>query len=290
MLGELWPVSGRVMLPTIGEVQQRTVEAGRDDVVEFLEKQGPSEDYRIVPLAEFQNNRFSGFAIASVGGYHAAKPAAIQDFLAAQLQSDPAWWRLLNVRYVIAPQDLGATPPWLRIAYQGSAVVYENLLALPRATVVGAYRVATPAKAILDSVRSGSTDPAAVTWLDHDPKLALGPVEGATVEITSYRLNDVTLQVQTPGAAIVRLADAWYPDWTVRVDGKPAELIRADYLLRAVAVPAGSHEISFRFESRSFRTGLVLSIVSFFVALGLIVAHVVRGRRPSGAPAAEAAP
>ncbi len=292
LLGELWPVSGRVMQPVIGDVQARDLEAGRDDTIEFLEKAGPPGSFRILPLSfpEFQNNRFAGFGIASVGGYHAAKPRAVQDFLDAQLQNDPVWWRLLNVRFVIAPQAIDQLPPWLREAHRGaSGVVYENLLALPRATVVGAVRVAPATKAILDSVRAGGADPAAVTWLDRAPDPAPGDVAGATAEITSYRLNDVTVKVRTPGPGVLRLADAWYPDWKVAVDGKPADLLRADYLLRAVAVPAGEHEVRFTFDSPSLGLGRTLSIVSAVVAILMIVAGLLLARRSKPAPAGEGA-
>jgi len=136
-----------------------------------------------------------------------------------------------------------------------------------------------PAKAILDSVKSGTSDSQRVTFLDHDPKLALGPVEGGAAVVSRYRLNDVVVDVDTPGPALLRLADAWYPDWTARVDGRPAPIYRADYLLRAVPVPAGKHRVEFRFASRAVRDGLLLSIGSLLVAVALLAAGVATGRR-----------
>jgi hypothetical protein len=283
---ELWPVSGRVMQTALGDRVQRNLDLGRDDVVDFLEKAGPPGTFRILPTEEFQNNRYSGFAIASAGGYHAAKPRLAQDMIEAGLLNSPQWLRLLNIRYLVLPQPIEA-PPGLRLAHQGSAYVYENLFALPRATVVGAYRVVSPARAILDSVASGVTDPAAVTFLAEDPGLALGPVEGATASIRSYRLNDVTVDVTTPGPALVRLADLWYPDWTAEVAGRPVPVLRADYLLRAVPVPAGSHSVVFRFRSPAIRHGLQLSFASLALVLLVFAADFALRRRRT-APAAGA--
>src|SRR6185295_2019311 len=96
LLVELLPVSGRVMAPVIGDRVARNEDAGRDDVVDFLEKQGPSGSFRILPLGERLPNRYAGFSIASIQGYHAAKPRLVQDMLDAHLDSTPAWLRLFN--------------------------------------------------------------------------------------------------------------------------------------------------------------------------------------------------
>ena len=278
LLIELFPVSGRVMQPAVGEPAQRDAQLGRDDVVEFLEQAGPAGSFRILPFQEFQSNRYSGFAIPSLGGYHAAKPRLAQDLIEHQATQSPAWWRLLNVRYLVVGQKIEA-PPGLALVHEGSQVIYENQFALPRATVVGAYSVVQPDSAILDSVAAGSRDAAVSTYLTADPKLALGPVTGATATIAAYRLNDVTVDVDTPGPALLRLADLWYPDWAARVDGRPATILRADYLLRAVPVPAGRHRVEFRYESPAMRRGLQLSIVSLVAILGVFAVALVQRRR-----------
>lgn len=266
LLFELWPVSAQVMGPFVGDVTERNLEAGRDDVVEFLEKQGPPGTVRILP-DEFQSNRFAGFGLASLGGYHAAKPRLVQDLFDRKLQMNFDWLRLLSVDYIVQHSEFEAPPPYLRSVYKGSAYVYANLAALPRATLVGSYAVVQPAEAILDSVRSATREMMDFTYLEQDPHLQLGPVAGGHVRITSYRLNDVTVDVETPGPALLRLAEAWYPDWTARVDGRPTPVLKADYLLRAVHVPAGRHQVVFRFESPAVRRGLIVSLISLVVVL-----------------------
>jgi hypothetical protein len=291
---ELFPMSHRLMEPVIGDPLQRNLDIGRDDIVDFLEKAGPPGTFRILPVeqSDFQNNRYSGFAIASLGGYHAAKPQLIQDFLDAQLAFNYGWMRLLNIRYLVTRQPLEGLPPFLKEVHRGTGVVYENLLALPRATVVDRYRVVTPAKAILDSVKNAE-DSAPLTYLEKEPGTAIGPAPDATARITSYRLNDVTIDVDNPGpgAGLLRLADAWYPDWKATVNGRPAEVLKADYLLRAVVVPPGKHTVVFRFDSSPMRTGLAISLASLGAALALLVVDLLARRRARiPTPAAEAAP
>lgn len=288
---ELMPVSGRVMGTAIGDPPPRNLEIGRDDVTDFLQKQGDAGTFRILPLDEFQSNRFAGFGIASVGGYNAAKTRLYQDYFDKDRQGLIAqvnWLRLLNVRYIVSQAPYQQYPPYLKQVFSGQGgVVVENLIALPRATVVGAYRV-IPAAAIFDSVSAGQHDSATMTWLESDPHLTLGPVNGATAHITSYRVNDVTVDVTTPGPGLLRLADLWYPDWTATVDGKETPVLQADYLLRAVAVPAGHHVVVFRFRSATVRLGMTLSLVSLALALAMLAASYLRRRTPPAPPPAAA--
>ncbi len=287
LLFELWPVSGSVMRPVIGEATPRNADAGRDDVVDFLQQAGPPGSFRIVPFDEFQDNRFAGFGIASLGGYHAAKPRLFQDFMDSSLVDKLGWLRLLNVRYLVFRQPLAQVPSYLKLAHQGAGgVVYENLIALPRVMLLSRYRVVVPAHAILDSVKLGTSDAAAVTFLEKDRHLTLSSATGGSASIASYRLNDVTVDVSSPGAALLRLADLWYPDWTATVDGRPADVLKADYLLRAVPVPAGRHRVVFRFRSSAVRTGLALSIVSFAAGVALVVLGLWGARRRAAPEAA----
>jgi hypothetical protein len=291
LLIELWPVSARVMSPVIGERVAVPQDVGRDDTIEFLEKAGPPGSFRILPLDEFQSNRFATFGIASLGGYHAAKPQLVQDMFTHRLQDNAYWMQLLNIRYVVSVEPYQQLPPMLRVVHNGAAQVLEFGAALPRVTVVGEYRVLSPPQAILDSVASGRFNSATLTFLEEDPRLTLGPVEGASATIDSYRLNDVAITVDTPGPGLVRLADLWYPDWVATVDGRPARILKADYLLRAVAVPAGRHRVEFHYRSKAVRHGLVLSIVSLIVVLAGIGWASLGGWKRAGTgpgPVAEA--
>lgn len=292
LLFDLWPVGNRVMAPVIGSPAVKSLDYGRDDIVEFLEKAGPWGSFRVFVPQQFQDNRLAGFGIATLGGAHAAKPRLFQDLMDSQALDDPNWWRLLNVRFIVLgqPLDPAQTPPWLQIVHQGSAVIYENLAVLPRAMVVGAWGVVPDSgRAAIEAIGAGGRDVAKWTWLTKDPGVPPGPVEGATATITKYALHEVDVDVETPAAGVLRLADQWYPDWTVKVDGRPAAMLRADHALRAVAVPAGRHRVEFRFASPSVKQGLLLSIGCIAAALALLAAGWRLGRRRAPAAGAEGA-
>jgi hypothetical protein len=276
---DLWPIGGKLSLPVIGPRTERPMDAGYDDVVDFLLKAGPPGTVRVMPLTEFQSNRFAGFGIASVGGYHAAKPARLQHLIDRQVITNLWWSRLLNVRYFIADGHVQDPPPMWREVFNGTQVVLENLAALPRAMLLGAYVVSPSDSATIDSISSGAVDPAVVTYLDRDPGLILGSVAGAKAEIVAYKLNDVVVETDSPGPALLRLADQWFPDWVATVDGEPVEVLRADYLLRAVAVPAGRHRVEFHYRPRAIRQGLWVSIVSLAIIVGLLLVERLRPGR-----------
>jgi len=83
-----------------------------------------------------------------------------------------------------------------------------------------------------------------------------------------YGLNEVELAVRTPVSGYLVLSDVYYPGWRATVDGAPAEVLRADYVFRAVMLPPGEHTVRMEFASWTWRVGLAVSIVTW-VGLGV---------------------
>jgi hypothetical protein len=299
LLVELWPVSRAVMLPTIGDVHARDLDTGRDEVVEFLEKVAPPGEARVFSFEQelFMDNRMAGFGISTLGGRHSAKTKLFQDLMDSNSLFQLPWLALLNCRYWVFSRPVAPTdspPDWfrtMRLVHTGEAgAVYEFILALPRATLLGDWAIEPDqGKSVLDAVTAVSHNPATFTWLDRDPGVPAGAADSVgSARVTRYKLHEVEVDVNAHRPAVLRLADLYYPDWKVFVDGKPERLLRADHALRAVAVPAGHHTVSFKFESGAFRVGLWVSIVSTFLALALLAVGWWLDRRPApiltGAP------
>ena len=78
-------------------------------------------------------------------------------------------------------------------------------------------------------------------------------------EVADCRPNRVTLDTEGPAGWLV-LTDVWFPGWKCTVNGRPAEVRRADFLFRAVAVPEGPCEVVFTFEPESYLRGRELSL------------------------------
>jgi len=90
-----------------------------------------------------------------------------------------------------------------------------------------------------------------------------------TPEFLVDGLNEVVLRTSAPVPALLVLADVIVPGWSATVDGKPAELLAADLILRAVALPAGEHEVHFYYRDPAVRLGLWLTLVGVVCLLVL---------------------
>jgi hypothetical protein len=101
-------------------------------------------------------------------------------------------------------------------------------------------------------------------WRD---EFAGHPPEGPfrEVRVREYRPNQVRLDVPEGPAGWLVLCDVWYPGWTCKVDGREAEIHRANYLFRAVRLGAGSHEVVFDYEPRSYFIGRTVSWLTLAV-------------------------
>jgi hypothetical protein len=98
------------------------------------------------------------------------------------------------------------------------------------------------------------------------------------VHVTQFKPNRLRLQADLKRPAFVVVSEVHYPGWEATVDGKTAPLVAADYVLKAIPVPAGKHEIILRFRPRTFIWGLTISLISL---AGLILALVfLRDKEP----------
>jgi hypothetical protein len=179
---------------------------------------------------------------------------------------------LLGVRHVMLPA--GAAPLWphLTLGYDGrDARVFVNDRALPRAFLAFRARCVDDRSAPR-LIREHAVDlRQEVLLADCANPPNVGPSTPASAEIRAYGPTRVRVATASGAPAYLVLTDTWFPGWRVRVDGRDAALWRADHAFRAVVVPAGRHEVEFRFEPRSLRIGLLLSALSLTVALALLV-------------------
>jgi hypothetical protein len=89
------------------------------------------------------------------------------------------------------------------------------------------------------------------------------------------------LRVELPAPGVLVTADPWYPGWTVRVDGEPRRLLRANYAQRAVALDAGVHEVEFRYAAHAWVTGRRVAGAGWALILAGFVLSIFRAvRRP----------
>jgi len=192
---------------------------------------------------------------------------------------------VLGGRYLVLPPGTRAAVHDLNRVYAGSdATIFANRIAAPRAFVARRVRVVAGERGELAAIGEGGFDPRG------DATLRAGEVRGVAVPggaVGSVRVigetnASVRLRATLPRRAVVVLDDTWAPGWTVAVDGRPARALRADAVLRAVAVPAGAHEIAWSYRVPGLRLGAALSALGLLVAAawgGALAADARRRRR-----------
>jgi hypothetical protein len=193
---------------------------------------------------------------------------------------NPVILDLLNVKYVLADRELPLpSPRYLRVP-DSRVPLYVNTRALPRAFLVDRHRV-LPAEDLRRTLHDASEDLSRVALLEHDlppadrPEPAAGLPLG-TVQVRRYEDTFVEIEIDTPGRRLLVMSDAHYPGWIVRIGSRQVPILRADFALRAVPVPAGRHVVTFEYRPLSLRLGAFLSAASL---AGLVAAALLDRRR-----------
>ncbi len=136
----------------------------------------------------------------------------------------------------------------VQIARTKDAFIYENPRALPRVLIVTEAQQADFAAILRSGQWPAGFDPRRSVLLEKaPPPLPAGPAQPGTVRIRNFGTTEVLLEAEAPRGGFVVLNDVWQPWWQVEVDGRPAELLRANVIFRAVAVPPGRSSIRFVF-------------------------------------------
>jgi hypothetical protein len=133
-----------------------------------------------------------------------------------------------------------------RLVHSGDVKIYEHAAVLPRAFVVQEAVGADDERA-LELLGSATIDPGRTVILPPPPTLLAeqGHADGSAATILEYAPEVVRVRAIGPGYLV--LTDAYYPGWRARVNGAATEILRADVMFRAVALPAGEHVVEFRY-------------------------------------------
>jgi hypothetical protein len=158
---------------------------------------------------------------------------------------------LLGLRFIVTGVPIETMDRSLKaddlplIARIGGAYIYENPQAMDRVLFATEARSADFARMLADGVWP-EVD-LRTTVLLAAPPPAAGPLRPGRVRIVSYRNTEVVAEADSPDGGWLVLNDIWHPWWRADVDGRRAELLRANVLFRAVAVPSGRHTVRFTF-------------------------------------------
>jgi hypothetical protein len=179
---------------------------------------------------------------------------------------------MMNVRYFVSLFDL--KKEGLVLIHSGTIKVYENPNSLERVFFVSDYRVIEDKEEVLRYILSPEFDPEREVVLEEEPEKvqnAKCKMQSAKCEILEYSPNKVVIKAFCPSDGFLFLSDTYYPEWRCYVDGKLTKIYRANYCFRAVILNKGEHTVEFFYFPRTFYIGLMASVISVIIVIGLLL-------------------
>ena len=228
-------------------------------------------NYRVLNIPQFTSAAPS-YHHKSIGGYHAAKLTRYQDLIDHQImKNNQGVLDMLNTRYVITDEN---SAPQLNPGALGNAWFVDEVtyVATPDAEMAALDSLPVASRAVADrrfeSVLGTST-----------PKSA-----GDTIFETSYAPDRLTYHARTARGGVAAFSEVFFPwGWEATIDGKPAEIGRINYVLRAIKIPAGEHTVEMVFDPKSLHTTTTVAYISIILiylgALAAVATWAMRSRR-----------
>lgn len=246
-------------------VNKRNIDVAKTPVDEQI-LADPDIHYRVYNLTRnVASDPTTSYYHKNIGGYSAVKMRRYQDLITKYLAPrDPDVINMLNTKYLIVPGQGGAVQAQRNPGAYGPAWLVSNI------QTVNSNDAEFNALGTVPDLKA-----TAIVHSDFADKVAgLQPTGEGSVSITKYSPDELTYSFDSPSEQLVVFSEIWYGPglgWEATIDGQPAELIRTNYLLRGLRVPAGQHTITMTFHPFSFYTGRTISMIcSLLIIFGLI--------------------
>ncbi len=277
VLFDLWGVDRRYLNDSnfVNAKRLKLKPSQTDQMLDQYAAQFKDEDYRVFDLSvNTFNDSYPSAYHHQIGGYNAAKLRRYQDIIDFYLSRhiNTGVLNMLNTRYVVVPgQD-------------GQPMVQRNPDALGNAWFVNEYKLVDDANA--EILALNELNPADTAVID---KRFAEMVQGKNLERDSnsvivmehqkpYNPDYVVYKSKSSKDQLAVFSEVYYaPDWRAYIDGKPADYFRANYILRAMVIPAGEHKIEFKNEApllhKLDKIAIICSILFVLAVAGSLVLY-----------------
>jgi hypothetical protein len=266
IIADLWPVNRRFLDDDNFVTPRRLSQPFQLSEADVMILADDDPHYRVFNLTRDPfNDAITSYHHKSLGGYHGAKMGRYQDVISHHLvRNNIDVVNMLNTRYIIRPGENGQPQP------------FRNPGALGNAWFVEDYRIVENADQEILALHD--FDPAREVIIDqrfeeHVRHVAGYPGNGnghsgSEIELTYYSPNHLVYRSNAESPGIVVFSEIYYDaGWEAFINGEAADHFRANYILRAMVVPAGENEIEFRFMPRGYFVGEVISLASSILLL-----------------------
>jgi hypothetical protein len=214
------------------------------------------------------NDATTAYNLNTIGGYHPAKLDLYNDIITHQLsKGNMEVFNMLNTKYfIVADPQTGKPMAQLNPNAFGNCWLVKGIKFVDNAD---------QEMAALDS-----TDLKDTAVVENKYKLQITGTPKydsvAYIKLVENKNDVINYKFSAPTPQFAVFSEVYYPKgWNVFIDGTKADYVRTDYVLRGMFIPAGNHNIEFRFEPQSFTTGRLISIISNVLVALLLIATIV---------------
>ncbi|RJX34041.1 MAG: hypothetical protein C4525_07850 [Desulfarculus sp.] len=276
--------------------------------VQYLRRLPSDPPFRVWSLSRFRKAFWERYLIPTMSAYGPIIPerpsrwqSRLRQSFFADLKkgrgqdhasSSRVWLDLSNVTYLAVKDSLGPPPAsgdyHLVLRDQPArATLYRNPGARPRLYLASGYKVIAEDEQALDFMAERhSADP---VWFRDKVVLATPPPQGFTpgpgpskVSLRRYAYNRVDLASQSAQPSLLVFLDSLQAGWRAELDGRPVEILRANYMFRAIALPPGEHRLAFAYRPPGLYLGILITLGGLLAAgILLLVNWKRRGRCPA---------
>ncbi len=229
--------------------------------------QKDSSIFRVYDPSEGVNGARTSYFHQSIGGYHAAKPAGMQDLFDFHIyKNNVRVLNMLNVKYVVQQDEEGRSYPAVNPNANGNAWFVERLVQVKNTDeeirALDSLDVKNEAVVNTNEVRNLN-------------RFSFKKDSTASIVLTDYSPNRLKYRSVNSNTGVAVFSEMYYPNgWNAYVDGAPKKHFKVNYALRALQVPEGEHSIEFKFEPKIIETGSKITLVSSII-LGLLILGVL---------------
>lgn len=273
---DVWLVDRRYLYPEkfVSTRKQRNTHQKTEADTRILQDSDPH--YRVLDFQNTYNQASSSYFHKTIGGYFAAKLGRYQDLIDRRLI--PEQQLFIGGIQEGKPdfQSLSALN-MLNAKYfkfgDGARDVMLNPNALGNAWFVGKVQEVNSPVEEIEAL--ASIDPAQTAVIDASKFSVAGKSfatdSTATIDLTYFDNRKVSYKTSNSHNGLAIFSEIYYPEWEATIDGEPAEIKRVNYVLRALEIPAGKHEIQFEFKPKSYLVGKPISVYTSYAAMAFLL-------------------
>jgi hypothetical protein len=221
------------------------------------------------------NDGSTSYFHQSIGGYHAAKMMRYQELFEYQIaKNNMQVLNMLNTKYFIVDNDKGEKQAQQNPDANGNAWFVEN---------VKVVNSANSELQILDSLNTKMIAVIDKSKLLDNVNFNFEKDSTATIKLINYDVTELTYRTKTEKEQFVVFSEIYYKDgWNAYIDGKLTNHFRVNYVLRGMKIPAGEHEIEYKFEPKVIQQGGMISLFSYISIILVFVVWFFYGKKTRG--------